>query len=240
MHHILSFIPVNIIPIRVSIVLAILFPAFTACNKHNNKGDKVSEGIIQYDITYSNRSGQNFPFQLLPKVMELKFNEDFSSYTLEDRLGLFSISNILDFSKRQHITLIKVFDKKYVYRGKKGEASVLFDSSVNYEMKYLEDTARLIGYLCKTVSIKDLQSRQNFQILYSHTIGNNKPNANTPYESVDGMLLDFRLVLKNLEMHLKAKSVEQKKIKDNAFDVPKEYKEISRKKMEEILTTILP
>jgi hypothetical protein len=240
MHHILNFVSVNKIPFRVSITLVILLTSFTACNKRNISDNQISEGVIQYDIAYSNRSGQNFPFQLLPKVMELKFNENFSSYTLEDRLGLFSISNILDFSKRQHITLIKVFDKKYVYRGKKGESSVLFDSSVNYEMKYLEDTARLVGYLCKTVSIKDLQSKQNFQILYSHTIGNNKPNANTPYESVEGMLLDFRLVLKNLEMHLKAKSVEQKKIKDNAFEVPKEYKEISRKKMEEILTTILP
>lgn len=225
---------------RVFITFLVVFTCFTACNKQYNAKDQISEGIIQYDITYSNRSGQNFPFQLLPKVMELKFNENYSSYTLEDRLGLFSISNILDFGRRQHITLIKVFDKKYVYKGKKGEVSVLFDSSVNYEMKYLEDTARLVGYLCQTANIRDTQSMKNFEILYSHAIGSNKPNANTPYEPIEGMLLDFRLVLKNLEMHLKAKSVEQKNIRDNAFEVPKEYKEISRKKMEEILTTILP
>lgn len=240
MHLLLNFVSVNKNPTRVLIIIVILCTCFTACNKSNKAGNQINEGIIQYDISYSNRSGQSFPFQLLPKLMELKFNENFSSYTLEDRLGLFSISNILDFGKRQHITLIKVFDKKYVYRGKNGEVSVLFDSSVNYEMKYLEDTARMVGYLCKTANIRDMQSMQNFQILYSHTIGNNKPNANTPYESINGMLLDFRLVLKNLEMHLKAKSIEQKKIKDNAFEVPKDYKEISRKKMEEILTTILP
>lgn len=240
MHLLLNSVFVNRIPVRFSIFIFIALTCITSCGKRNKAGGQISEGIIEYDIAYSNRSGQNFPFQLLPKVMELKFNENFSAYTLEDRLGLFSISNILDFSKHQHITLIKVFDKKYVYRGKKDEASILFDSSVNYEMKYLDDTFHLAGYLCKTVNIRDTQSMQNFKILYTETIGNNMPNTNTPYAPVDGMLLDFRLTLKNLEMHLKAKKVEQKKINDGAFEIPKEYKDITRKKMEEIITTILP
>jgi hypothetical protein len=220
-------------------MLFLIFGITTSC-KHNTTGGQISEGIIEYDIIYSNRSGQNFPFQLLPKVMQLKFNDNFSSYTLEDRLGLFSISNILDLKGHQHITFIKVFDKKYVYKGNKGESSVLFDSSVTYKLKYIEDTSRLAGYLCKTVTINDSESMKNFNILYTHAIGNNTPNTNTPYEAIDGMLLDFRLTLKNLEMHLKAKSVEKKEIKDKEFSVPTDYKQISRKKMEEILTTILP
>lgn len=238
MHFLLNTVFANHTPFRVSLFIVILF-TITACDEQH-KGDQISEGIIKYDVTYSNRSGQNFPFQLLPKIMELKFNEDFSSYTLEDRLGLFCISNILDFRRRQHITLIKVFDKKYVYRGKKGESSVLFDSSIHYEMKHTEDTARLAGYLCKTVNITNISSSQNFNILYTCNIGKTRPNANTLYEPVEGMLLDFRLTLKNLEMHLKAKSIEEKSISDEKFTVSKEYKEISRKKMEEILTSILP
>jgi hypothetical protein len=210
-----------------------------ACKTNKNAG-YVEEGIIEYEINYSNRDGKNFPFQLLPKVMLMKFNENHSRYTLEDRLGLFSISNIINFNNKQHVTLIKVFEKKYVYIGKKEESSILFDSSVDYNLKYLNDTSRIIGYLCKTANITDKTFNQNFNILYTKSLGNGNSNMNTPYAAIDGMLLDFRLTLKNLNMQLKAKSIEKKNIGEEEFQVPEDYKEINRKQMEEILTTILP
>ena len=79
--------------------------------------DNIKEGIIQYNINYTNNSGRNFPVQLLPKTMELRFNKHFVSFEIEDRVGLFSIRNINDLLNKKHLTLIKVFDKKYAYKG---------------------------------------------------------------------------------------------------------------------------
>jgi len=223
-------------PLFLFFVSLLLLPS---CKTNKNVG-YVQEGIIEYEIQYSNRDGKKFPFQVLPKVMLLKFNETHSCYTLEDRLGLFNISNIVNFKNKQHITLIKVFDKKYVYVGKNQEAPILFDSSVKYDLKYLDDTLRIICYLCKTANITDKIFNQNFNILYTNSIGNGSSNINSPYEAIHGMLLDFRLSIKSLDMQLKAKSIEKKIMNEEEFMIPKDYKRINRKQMEEILTTILP
>ena len=62
--------------------------------------DKLTEGIIEYDIAYVNNSDRSFPLQLLPKTMELKFNRNYAAYTIKDRVGLFSISIITNLKKR--------------------------------------------------------------------------------------------------------------------------------------------
>lgn len=219
-------------------VLCFIFVSIGCDNKDNNK--QISQGIIQFDISYNNRSDKKFPVQLMPKTMELKFNKDFSSYTIEDRLGLFSIKNILSYNNRNHITLIKFFDKKYVYSGTLKEPPLLFNSSVDYKVTYFDDTSRLAGFLCRKAVVTDKLTNSDFDIFYTSNIIISKPNINTPYKAIDGMLLGFRLNIKTLDMQLKAKKFEHKIVKNDQFEIPKDYKPITRKQMEEIITTILP
>jgi hypothetical protein len=174
----------------------------------------------------------------MPKTMELTFNKEYSSYSIEDRLGLFCIKNILNYTNSKHITLIKVFDKKYVYTGNSNEPPILFDSNSNYKINYFDDTSRLAGFLCKRASITD--NSEEFNVLYTDGIIIANPNKNTPYKAIDGMLLSFRLRLKSLDMQLNARKFEHKLIENKLFEIPKDYKIISRKQMEEIITTILP
>jgi GLPGLI family protein len=207
------------------------------CND-NNQNNHISQGIIQYDITYIKQADKKFPIQLMPKTMELKFNKEFSSYSIEDRLGLFCIKNILNYAESKHITLIKVFDKKYVYSGLTNEPPILFESSNNYKFKYKDDTSRIAGFLCKKVDITDEQN--NFAVYYTNNIEIDKPNKNTPYSGINGMLLNFRLHIKDMDMQLNGRKFEHKIIDNSQFEVPKGYKAITRKQMEEIITTILP
>jgi hypothetical protein len=217
---------------------AFLLVLFSTSCSDKNDNLHISQGIIQYNITYINQTGKKFPLQLMPKTLELRFNKDFSSYTIEDRLGLFCIKNILNYSNSKHITLIKVFDKKYVYIGQPEESPILFESSGDYKINYINDTFRLAGFLCKKAKITDNQN--NFEVYYTNHIDINKPNKNTPYKAIDGMLLSFRIHLKSLDMQLNGKKFEHKIINNSEFVIPDKYKQISRKQMEDIITTILP
>jgi hypothetical protein len=209
----------------------------TNCTKNNNNTN-ISQGVLQYDITYINQTGKRIPLQLMPKILEVKFNKDFSEYTIQDRLSLFCIQNIMNYNDNKHITLIKVFDKKYVYIGQTNEPAILFETSDAYKINYLNDTSRLAGFLCKKALIT--YNKSIFSVYYTNSIKIEKPNKNTPYEAIDGMLLNFRLQLKSLEMQLNVKKFEHKMIDNSQFEIPKDYKVISRKQMEEIITTILP
>ena len=196
---------------KVSVILLSLLisflPLLNSCNS-NEINSKVDEGVIEYEISYLNTS-RHFPVQLLPKVMKMEFNRNYTSYTIEDRLGLFIISNIIDLKERKHTTLIKVFDKKYVYSGDRKEPPILFDNSVKYDVNYIDDTSRIIGILCNKALVNEHDSKKNFDVLYTNQVGVNNPNINTPYEAIDGMLMNFKLKLKSLDMQLPKKSFEK-------------------------------
>jgi len=200
----------------------------------------MEQGAITFDIAYTNNSGRSFPMQLLPKTIEMKFNRNFASYTIEDRVGLFSICNILDLSHHKSATLIKVFDKKYVYQGNAHESPIFFKSSEPYEVQFQKDTQRIAGILCQKAVITDKESAKSYDILYSSNIRIRDLNANTPYAKIEGLLLQFGIQMKNLDMKLTAKKINQKNVNNIEFQIPEDYKAISKMQMEEIINTLLP
>lgn len=217
---------------------AILFTGISC--SHQGFKEKINEGVIIYDITYKNNSGQSFPIQLLPKTLEMKFNENYVAYTIEDRVGLFSISNITDLNNRRHRTLIKVFDKRYVYQGDTKEPPVFFKSNAPFDVEYSSDTCRLAGILCKKAFLTDASTSQIFVVLYSSESGIRNPNYNTPYGKINGLLMQFGIQMKNLDMRLTAKKFNEKDVSDDEFIIPEEYKHINKEQMEEIINTLLP
>lgn len=201
--------------------------------------DQIKEGVVTYDIKYSSNTERNFPLQLLPKTMEMHFNDHFVSFEIKDRVGLFSIRNINDLNEKHHITLIKVFDKKYVYKGLPNESPLFFPDSL-FSVSPLKDTARIIGLLCNKANVSVGNSSRTFPVWYYNNIGFHYPNANTPYQKIDGLLFDFMIQLKNIDMRLIAKNISDKSMSNSEFSIPSDYKLIPKSKMEEIITTLLP
>src|SRR5271157_210928 len=127
---------------------------FLVCNSCKTLlRDKITEGSIQYDIVYNYSSVKNFPVQLLPKTLEFKFNKNFASYSLEDKVGLFAINIIINLQKHNHITMIKVFDKKYLYQSERKEMPIFFNPETKYKIKCSNDTFRIAGLLCKNAKV---------------------------------------------------------------------------------------
>jgi hypothetical protein len=202
--------------------------------------EKINQGSITFDIVYTNNSGRSFPMQLLPKTIEMKFNNNFASYTIEDRVGLFSISNVLDLKHHKSATLIKVFDKKYVYQGGKHESPIFFRNNEPYDVQFQKDTQRVAGVLCQRATITDKETAKSYDILYSSNIRIRDLNTNTPYAKIEGLLMQFGIQMKNLDMKLTAKKINQKNVTDLEFQTPGDYKGISKDQMEEIINTLLP
>jgi hypothetical protein len=219
-------------------IIALVF-GFHSCTSPKLQ-HKIDHGIVTYDISYKNNSGRSFPIQLLPKTLEMKFNQHFTSYSIEDRVGLFSICNITNLKTRGHSTLIKVFDKKFIFQGTSKEPPVFFKKNLSFDVAFLPDTCSLAGLLCYKANVTNKETSQTFPVLYSKNVGLKNPNYNTPYEKIDGLLLQFGLQLKNLDMNLIAKKIDAKEIKDDEFIVPAGYKYINKAQMEEIINTLLP
>ncbi len=229
----------HLLQVKTKYLLFIVVVIFICNSCKTPMRDKITEGCIQYKIVYDYTSDKNFPTQLLPKTLLFKFNKNYASYSLEDKVGLFAINIIINLKKHNHVTMIKVFDKKYLYQSERKETPIFFNPNTRYKIKLSDDTSRIAGLLCKNAEVTELQTNKMFNVAYA-MIDISYPNTGTPYEKIDGLLMDFILQMNNLNMKLTASSVEEKVIDEEEFYIPKGYKLISKKQMQDIITTLLP
>jgi hypothetical protein len=65
-----------------------------------------------------------------------------------------------------------------------------------------------------------------------------QPNIATPYRSIDYPLSEFRVQLSLLKMHLSCREFETKTIDSQIFEVPPEYRLVSKQDMEYIINSL--
>lgn len=207
--------------------------------KNEKDLNKIYEGIIEYDISYSGDSTPGIPVQLLPKKMILQFNQHFAAYKIEDGMGVFSITNTTNIEKRTHVSTIKFLDKKYKYTGKKEEVPVFFRPESIFLTKETEDTTTLAGVPCNKSIITDLKRRRKFEVAYSDEFSIKDPNINTPYCDISGILMKFEIDLGKTTLTLTAKKITPSRVSNHMFRINKDYKEINEAKMREIIASLL-
>lgn len=207
--------------------------------KNEKDFNKITEGIIEYEIHYSCDSASMVPVQFLPKTMVMRFNQNHASYRIEDMMGIFCITNITNLSRRTHISTIKIFDKKYKYEGKKGEVPVFFKQDALYAVEQLNDTVTVAGVACNKSIVTDIKERRKFEVDYSNEFVIKHPNINTPYSDIDGILMKFEIDLGKMRLGLTAKKIIPSSVNNSSFNVSDEYKEINQEKMRDIIATML-
>jgi len=221
------------------VLIFLLFTFFIfSCTRHKVEETR-DQGYIEYDITYLENKLEKVSLSFMPKTMVLKFNKKYSQNTIDGFMGLISIRNISNIEKNQTTTLLKFLDNKYSYLAKNNEDACCYEMMEKLQIDFLEETKEIANYTCNKAIVTYPASGTSFPIYYTKNINVKNPNQSNPYNSVDGVLLDFQLKLRGLTMNLTAKKVEFTEISNKEFIIPKDYKYISRSKMAEILDRIL-
>lgn len=218
------------------VILFTFILIFTAC-KNERDLNKIDEGIIEYNISYSGDS-IGLPV-LLPKKMTLLFNQNYASYKIEDMMGVFSITNTTDMSRHTHFSTIKFFNNKYRYEGRKDEVPVFFNPETVFQIKDTQDTTMMAGIPCVKSLITDLKEKRTFEAAYTDEFSIKHLNFNTPYKNIRGILMKFEIDLGKMRLELKAHRIIPGRISNKMFMVDDDYRLITRKKMQEIIATML-
>jgi len=201
-------------------------------------GKNVSEGVIEYDITYPKLDPNNMMVSGLPNKAYLRFKNNNTVNDMSGMMGLISITYIAkqDKSVAQTLTLI---NKKYVSDISADDLKHLNDSYLN-KIDQGKNTQNIAGFSCKE-AIVSLQNGETIHVYYTNDIGILNPNWSNPYTKIDGVLMEFEMERYGVAMHLKAKTVVAQKIEDNAFDVSdSDYKKIPFAELEKILQELNP
>lgn len=225
----------NLIFVSISLLLVFQY----ACKTKTGK-EKITEGEIIYSIEYLENSMTTVSTSLLPKKMVRKFRKGMLSSSMEGFFGMFMITNISDIRNNTNTTLLRVMDNRFRYTAPPGDYGCCFNPYEGMQITFCPERKTIAGFDCSKALVTYGNSHgDSVEIWYSSEIGPSFANRLTPFEPVDGMLMEFNLELQKLKMHFVADEVRKKSMPRSAFMVKGEYVPISKIRMEKIISALM-
>lgn len=213
---------------RIYLILAIATVLLTGCK---GEGDnKITQGIIEYDITYPYFKDE-FMIGVLPKKMNLEFKDGIYKNTIEiSMFGTSLISNCID------STLIMTFHfgKKQYYTVLDAELTdVMIQQNGIPDIIKLNTTDSVAGVLCsKYMSVFDnLKDGYDAEVFETKDIAIPNSNWCNPYRTIDGVLMGYEVDQFGLQMRFKATHVIDTLVNDSIFNVPQNFKQVPLERM---------
>ncbi|MBN8692165.1 MAG: hypothetical protein J0L69_03160 [Bacteroidetes bacterium] len=199
-----------------------------SCDNTNEKA--VNEGVIEYDAKVVD---YNHPLaELAPGSATLKFKDD--KFMMEmTAMGMFKNMYICNLQNKTLTQMVNFLDMR---QASVDSESVILKENEGYKLIIEEtsDEKTIAGYKCKRIKVKKVSNPGvTFDAYYTTDMGTENVNELSPYSGVKGMLMQYRLSKMGLEMEFVAKSVKKETIPSKAFEIPGDFKIISKQQMQE-------
>lgn len=216
--------------ISIGILSVITVVSFSFCGGKSKSENSFEEGVIEYKTDVINSEHPLASFAPTTATAKLKANK----WIIEmSTMGLFNVYFSCDLDKGTLTEMIKYMDIKNACIE---NDSTLKEENDKYQLTFKEtsDTKVIAGFKCKKViATKVLDPKCSFDVYYTEDIGPENENSLTPYKSLKGMLMDYRIMRLGLEMHFVATSAKKEEVKDAEFEIPSFFKILTRKEFDD-------
>ncbi|HAW52754.1 MAG TPA: hypothetical protein DCX54_10580 [Flavobacteriales bacterium] len=203
------------------------------------KDGRLSEGIIEYNVSYPKLDPNSVLIELLPTKMTLFFKDDLFKTDLSAGFGMFRMNVIVRNDDKKVSQMVKLINDRFVVNYDE-EAAI--ESNRQFPEIRLEHTGNLktiAGYQCKEAIVTVLNdSNETYSIYYTDQIKLLESNWFTQYTELEGVLMEYQVERYNLCSRFTASKVTATEIDDDVFSVPEEYKEIEEQEMNDKMQEI--
>jgi len=210
-----------------------------ACNISTKKSRGISEGVMKYEITYLEDENTNPIISLMPSYMSMSFKDNSVVMVVEGWMGIFKSTFIKNYKDSESITLLKILNKKYCYKSGDANGFIGFSDFKKVKIEYDDKVKKILDFNCNhavvTVPDRDL----TFDIYYTKDINIDRPNEFTPFAEVPGVLMDFRIKVNGIAMHLSASEIIEVDVPNDAFAIPEDYDVVSKEQLNKIFSEII-
>lgn len=217
-------------PLLIAFASCLYILGVTSCSNSDEKF--ISEGAIEYDAAIVDQS--NPMATLAPNKMTIKFKNNKSCAEMSAGMGLFSTSFISDPETKSMTQLVKLLNKKFSLVQ---HAADIQKENETYplEITPLKETKVIAGYKCQKAHVKvNDELGSEFDIFYTKDLNIKDPNFANPFYKVDGVLMEYQMKKFGLEMKFTAKAVKNEDVDDSTFELPDDYKPVSKEEMDEL------
>ena len=194
----------------------------------------MNQGEIHYDVQYEGHVTL-LPKELMPKNLVVSFKDDNIIYELISPFGNSGITNLSNPSKEIYDTYLSLFTIRYFYPSKPGELYPGFEAMRGMEIKKTSKSAVICGFNCKNAEVTFPFDRSKiYNVWYTDEIPVKNPNASTPFNQIDGVLMSFFFFIGRSEFHFEAQNIYKKEIPDKTFERKEKFKEVSKKEIKQV------
>jgi len=210
----------------------------SACSTFNDDG-RISEGIIEFEVTYPKLDPNSILSELLPTKMTMSFKDNQYTTDFSAGFGMFRMNMISNSDEKKMSQMVKLINERFAVNYEVQDVINSIKKRPIIEFEYTDKTKIIAGFECKEV-IASVQNdtTESYTIYYTNEIRLDHPNWFTELAEIDGVMLEYQVERYDLCSRFRAIKVLPKEIDDEIFEISEAYKVIQEdemdKKMDEI------
>jgi GLPGLI family protein len=215
------------------LILYGLVYCLTSCN-HDLFHNRISEGTIEYKIVVLDSA--NPLAKMAPDKMVVKFKNNIAYADLEAGMGMFQVVFVNNEPAKKLTQMVHIIDKKWAYTADTGVVRKELNHDIQYDITDTAGTKVIAGYNCKKAIAHSRNKKgPDVELYYTNDIQLDQPNWATPFNGVEGVLMQYRISKYGFYMEFTAQKVQPDKIDDNLFKIPPDYKMMSKKDIDDLI-----
>lgn len=215
----------------------------SSCDQFNSSFRRgISEGVINYKISFPNAGRDQMMTSLLPEKMVYTFKDNNSVAEFETIGGVFTSRTVAIQDSLLVNSYLKLFKKKIVLQLDETGLETMLSEQPAMTIIDTDIMDTIAGYLCrKAIVVYDDISIPEINLYYTEKIDFKEPNWCNQYRDIDGILLSYEIEQFGIRMRFDATSVEEVKVENSVFSSIKDFKVVSfeemKVEMEKIIST---
>lgn len=220
------------------IVLIGITTAFLAqsCAEEKKFTKDISQGIIEYEVTYPDLDSNDIMLEMLPDKMVMTFKNDKFKSNMSAGAGLIEMGIMTDATTRTMYNLVKIFGDRYVLELSGDDVKQMTDVLPPFQLKNLDEEMVIAEAACEKVLLDfGISKSESYIFFYTRDIKLKDPNWYTPYNEIEGVLLDYRIENYNMHMRLKATKIIAQEIDDSEFVIDDSYETLTKEEFDKIV-----
>ena len=185
---------------------------------------KPFEGVITFTITYPDNKFSESQLAMFPKVLTVSIKGTKARTDLQ--MSGMNTVEITDYNDKTKVALLNMMGQKYAIKQTTAEIEKEMSQAGTTTVELSAETKVIAGYTCKkaVITVNDDGAKSTFEVYYSNELGTKMANFDNPlYKDIDGVLLEFLLKNRDVNMKFTATSIEKKSLPAKDFEIPSDY-----------------
>lgn len=199
----------------------------TACGN-----GKVTEGIIEYEVSYPYLNASDFMVKMLPNKMTMRFKDNKWKTTVSKGKSI-KTEFFSDCKNKTLSTAFQFGTKKLLVELTESEIKGMLKEFPELTYIDINDRDTICGFnvMKKDAVFEDI-AYPEAELWYTDEIDIENANWCYPYSEIKGVLLQYEIERYGLRMRLKATHFRDEPVDDSEFNLPAGYKKVKLKNFE--------